>query len=415
MNDTQQTIYVYENWTNDDPILIGKLYVQYVRGEEIFSFEYLSEWLQRTRTPTLDPDLEFFAGKQYLLNEKKQFGIFMDSEPDRWGRTLLKRKENILAQKEGRTPRNLHEADFLLGVDDLTRMGALRFKLDENGPFLSENDSLSVPSIKRLREIENVSLKYESEDNNINDEWLDILLAPGSSLGGARPKANVIDQDGSLWIAKFPSKHDEYDVGAWEYVAHELARLCGLNVPEARLQKFSNKGSTIIIKRFDRNGRRRIHFASAMTLLGKGDGDSSESSYVDLANFIKGYGTFAKEDLNELWKRIVFSMLIKNTDDHLRNHGFLLEKNGWRLSPMYDVNPTPNGSYLSLNVIGNLNKIDLNLPLAFAKYFEISDNKAKEFIRDSKSIILENWLRLAKENGISKSSIDYMRNAFENN
>lgn len=409
MENKQRTIYVYENWTGIKPNQIGILYVQYVRGEEIFSFEYSTEFLKNNKYNFLDPDLEFFEGKQYLSSNKNQFGIFMDSEPDRWGRTLLKRKENEIAKKEGRLPRKLYEADYLLGVDDYTRMGGLRFA--EWGPFLTGKDKLSVPPLKRLRELENASLKYE-DDSSIDDEWLNILLSPGSSLGGARPKANIIDLDGSLWIAKFPSKHDEYDMGAWEFVVHELAKLCGLNVPEAKLYKFSKYGSTFLCKRFDREKERRIHFSSAMTLLGKTDGESSQSSYVELGDFIKAYGSNSSDDLHEIWKRIVFSMLVKNTDDHLRNHGFLLGEKGWRLSPMYDVNINPEGSYLSLNVINESNEIDLNLALSVTDYFDISKKEGSSFIETSKEIITSNWKKLAKENGISNSSIDLMEHVF---
>lgn len=413
MKNYQLTIYVYAD-LEDSPVMIGRLYVQHSRGEEVFSFEYLPEWLESNTYLQIDPDLSLFQGKQYLSNGKKQFGVFMDSKPDRWGRTLLKRKENNLASKENRQPRKLYETDYLLGVDDLTRMGALRFKLDENGPFLASESAQSVPPIKRLRELESASLKYE-DDSIKDDEWLNILLSPGSSLGGARPKANVLDVDSSLWIAKFPSKSDEYDVGAWEYVTHELAKLCGLNVPEAKLYKFSTYGSTFLCKRFDRNKNKRIHFASAMTLLGKNDGESNETSYVDLADFIKSYGSNIHNDLIELWKRMAFSMLIKNTDDHLRNHGFLLEKNGWRLSPIYDINPNPYGEYLSLNVVDDVNKIDLNLAISVAKYFDMSETDAKEWISKSTNVISENWIKLAKENKISSSSIEYMKHAFINN
>lgn len=411
MANQEKTIYVYENWTDLVPKQIGKLCVRCVRGEEIFSFEFLPEFLKSTKRFLLDPDLEFYEGKQFLPNEKKQFGIFMDSEPDRWGRTLLKKKENIVASKEDRPINKLYETDFLLGVDDFTRIGALRFKTSQDGQFLAENDGIRIPPMKRLRELEAASLQYE-KNISFYDRWIDILLTPGSSLGGARPKANVLDVDGSLWIAKFPSNHDEYDVGAWEHVVHELARLCGINVPEAKLQKFSQNGSTFISKRFDRDGLRRIHFASAMTMLNKDDGESSETSYVELAEFIRGYGSKANDDLIELWKRMVFSMLVKNSDDHLRNHGFLLNENGWRLSPMYDVNPNPSGRYLSLNVIDNSNQFDLDLALSVVKYFNISKDDGLTFIKFAKSIIEENWIKLAKKDGISDSSIKFMENAF---
>ena len=411
MEAAQKTIFVYDDWSSDEPCLMGKLCVQRVRGEEVFSFEYEERWLHEQPRNILDPDLELYSGKQYLLNGKTQFGIFMDSEPDRWGRTLLKRRESVLASKEGRKPNALSEVDFLLGVDDLTRVGAIRFKETTDGPFLAPSNKLSVPPMKRLRELETASLKYE-EGEGAGEEWLEILLAPGSSLGGARPKANVLDTDGSLWIAKFPSKHDEYDAGAWEFVVHELAKMCGLDVPEARLRKFSDSGSTFLIKRFDRDGTRRIHFASAMTMLGKQDGESSEASYADIADFLRVHGARPKEDIRELWKRVVFSVLVKNTDDHLRNHGFLLRKDGWCLSPMYDVNPNPYGSHLSLGILGDECCLSADYLIAVSSRFLVAADEARLFVETARGIISENWVKLAKSNGVSDRSIEYMENAF---
>ena len=411
MENVQKTVYVYDDWSSSAPRLMGKLCAQRVRGEEVFSFEYDESWLREQPRIILDPDLRLYAGKQYLLDGKRQFGIFLDSEPDRWGRTLLKRREENLANKENRKPKSLSEIDFLLGVDDSTRVGAIRFKESPDGLFLAPSSEFSVPPMKRLRELETASLKYE-EGDVADEEWMNILLAPGSSLGGARPKANVLDEEGNLWIAKFPSKHDVYDAGAWEFVAHELAKMCGLNVPEARLCKFSNQGSTFLVKRFDRDGEGRIHFSSAMTMLGKQDGESSEASYADIATFLRANGARPKQDVQELWKRVVFSVLIKNTDDHLRNHGFLLSELGWNLSPMYDVNPDPYGNHLSLGILGDECSLNADYLVAVSSGFLMRLDEAASFVEKAREIISANWIKLAKQNGISDVSIAHMKNAF---
>ncbi|MCM1193439.1 MAG: HipA domain-containing protein [Butyrivibrio sp.] len=241
------------------------------------------------------------------------------------------------------------------------------------------------------------------------------MLAPGSSLGGARPKATVQDEKGNLWIAKFPSKHDEVNIGAWEKAVHDLAKLCGLNVPEARLETFSKAGSTFLVKRFDRDGNKRIHFASAMTLLGKTDGASGEEScgYLDIASFIRQNGAAPEQDLKELWKRIVFNMAVSNTDDHLRNHGFILTKTGWRLSPLYDVNPVPYGDTLSLNVNMDDNSISMELAVSVAKYFNIKEEEADRVINEIKLTVKDNWEKAAGRCGLSRSSCEYMKSAFE--
>ncbi|MBE6650096.1 MAG: type II toxin-antitoxin system HipA family toxin, partial [Ruminococcaceae bacterium] len=284
----QKTIYVYESFNSDESNLMGRLYVGEGKGSDSFSFEFDANWLvQYDRSCIIDPELQFYSGRQYPVN-KSIFGIFADSSPDRWGRVLMQRRERIYADKEGRKPRKLTDGDYLLGVYDETRMGAIRFKEDENGAFLSDDKETAAPPWATLRTLEEASRNFENEENLLNEKWLNQLLKPGSSLGGARPKATIQDTNGELWIAKFPSKNDEFNTGAWEKVAHDLAKLCSLNVPESKLETFSKLGSTFIVKRFDRDGDKRIHFASAMTMLGKTDGASSSdgSSYLDIAGFI---------------------------------------------------------------------------------------------------------------------------------
>lgn len=410
----QKTIYVYENFNSDEPDLMGRLYIEAGRGTENFSFEFEKEWLSKTNLKyVIDPDLQMYSGRQYPIG-KDIFGIFADSSPDRWGRVLMQRRERIYAEKEGRKPRKLTAGDYLLGVYDETRMGAIRFKDDENGAFLSDDKETAAPPWATLRTLEEASRNFENEENALNEKWLNQLLKPGSSLGGARPKATIQDTDGNLWIAKFPSKNDEFNTGAWEKVAHDLARLCALDVPESKVETFSKLGSTFLVKRFDRDGERRIHFASAMTMLGKTDGASSSdgSSYLDIVSFLKSYGSSPRKDLKELWMRIVFSMAISNTDDHLRNHGFILDDVGWRLSPLYDVNPTPYGEELALNVNSDDNSISIPLAIESAHYFGLSIEEATKEADNITKTVRENWERLAVKYGLSRGAIEYMRPAF---
>ena len=411
----QKKIYVYENWSATWPNKIGTLYVDVSKGKETFSFEYDSEWLKNSSFAfILDPDLAMYNGRQFAPLDKAMFGIFSDSCPDRWGRVLMKRREAAVAKREERKPRELRESDFLLGVYDESRMGALRFSLDENGPFLSDDKDMATPPWANLRTLEEASRAFEQDENALDEKWLRQLIGPGSSLGGARPKATVEDVDGSLWIAKFPSKHDEVDSGAWEMVAHDLAELCSLNVPPAKLEKFSKLGSTFLVKRFDRDNGKRIHFASAMTMLGKADGDSAAdgTSYLDLVSFIKSNGGAPEKDLKELWRRIVFNMAVSNTDDHLRNHGFILTPNGWCLSPLYDVNPVPYGDELSLNVSEEDPSISVELAVETSEYYGFSKNEAEKEAQNILAVVKDNWEKLAVKYGIGRSNMEYMRPAF---
>ncbi|MEE3428859.1 MAG: type II toxin-antitoxin system HipA family toxin [Ruminococcus sp.] len=412
---SEKIIYVYENWTKAEPNMIGKLYVSSEKGKEHYSFEYDEKWLTESYfSSILDPELSFYKGRQYPIS-KNTFGLFSDSAPDRWGRMLIDRRERFLAQEEGRKPRKLYESDYLIGVYDETRMGAIRFKLDKDGDFLSNDRETAAPPWTSLRTLEEASREFENEDNLMTKNWLNQLIRPGSSLGGARPKAGVIDTNGSLWIAKFPSRNDDIDVGAWEKVVHDLARLCFLDVPESKLEKFSNLGSTFLVKRFDRIGSRRIHFASAMTMLNKVDGASSDDgvSYLDILSFIKSNGSSPKKDVVELWKRIVFNMAVSNTDDHLRNHGFILSASGWRLSPLYDVNPVPYGDCLSLNVDENDSTISLELVLDTAEYYGLKRNEAERIAFDILNTVKNKWEKIAVKYGINRAAIEYMRPAFE--
>ena len=307
------------------------------------------------------------------------------------------------------------ESDFLLGVYDSHRMGALRFKLDDNGPFLNDNKQMAAPPWTSLRELEHASLKFE-EDNTDDPEylkWIALLIAPGSSLGGARPKASVVDANNNLWIAKFPSRNDDKDTAAWEMVTNQLAITAGLNVAQGKLLQFNNKYHTYLTKRFDRaTSGERIHFASAMTLLGYIDGeDSSGASYLELMEFIIRHGAAVEKDLEELWRRIVFSICVKNTDDHLRNHGFLLTDKGWLLSPAYDINPNEYGKGLNLNITYTDNSLDLNLAMEVAGYFRLSDDKASKIIQEI-SAVVKDWKKVAAAYKIYNAEQERMSAAF---
>jgi serine/threonine-protein kinase HipA len=409
----EKTIYVYADFLSFQNELIGKLYASETKGREFYSFEYDPKWLLHEGT-FLDPDLQLYRGRQYVSDDKNIFGLFADSCPDRWGRLLMKRKEAIRARKMNEKPKKLLESDFLMGVYDESRMGGIRFKTDIDGEFLSNDSDFATPPWTSLRELEAASVAFENDDSALEEKWLRQLLAPGSSLGGARPKASVLAPDNSLWIAKFPSKHDEQDIGAWEMVVHDLAIMSGLNVPEAKLERFSKLGSTFLVKRFDRNGNKRIHFSSAMTMLGKKDGADavSGSSYLEIASFLKANGASPKKDLLELWKRIVFSMAVSNTDDHFRNHGFILGEEGWSLSPLYDVNPDIYGENLSLNVDEYDSSIDFDLVISASPYYEVSEKQAEQMVSEIKNIVRDNWRKVAKKYALSRGEIEKMEPAF---
>lgn len=385
----EKVIYVYFNKDEND-ILMGKLYLENLRGKEIYSFEYDEKYLSdKNNNIYLDPEIKFYSGRQWkTINQvNSSFGLFLDSAPDRWGRLLLKRKENENAKLENRIPKTLYDSDYLLGVSDFTRMGAIRFKVDLDG-FFVDNSVNAIPPIAKLRELESASIAFENEE--IKEKY-EILLDPGSSLGGARPKANVIDENGNIYIAKFPSKNDEYDVGKLEKKVYDLAKLCGLNVVDSKLYSFSKCGSTFLVKRFDREKSKRIHFESAMTLLGKNDGDDG-TSYLELVSFIKSFGINIKENLHELFKRIAFNILVKNTDDHLRNHGFLLKDGKWVLSPLYDVNYNKDGKYLQLLIDENDSSLDTDILIDTAKYYELSKDDGNKIVKEFKKIIEESKL-----------------------
>lgn len=395
---------------------MGILKADQVRGKEIFSFSYLPEWLASDQIFLLDPDLGLYTGPQYLREEKANFGLFTDSSPDRWGRVLMERREAYHARQEGRRSNALQESDFLLGVHDLYRMGALRFKLHPEGPFLDDNQAMAAPPMTSLRSLEEASLELERDDaaeNPAFTQWLNLLMSPGSSLGGARPKASIVDPTGHLWIAKFPSRRDDRNVGGWEVVVNTLAVKAGINIAESTARRFTQEHHTFLTKRFDRKDGQRIHFASAMTLLGQADGADAAAniSYLYLAEFIMRHGARPDADLEELWRRIVFYISVSNTDDHLRNHGLLLTPKGWILSPAYDVNPVPNATGLTLNISEHSNELHLDLAREVAASFRVQEQKREQIIEQVSQSVSQ-WRKVASNMKIPRGEQEMMARCF---
>ncbi len=414
----QKAIQVCAHWQGmAEPIVMGTLYAVPARGKEVFSFEYHPVWLKSSFAQMLDPDLGLFAGPQYARDGHDNFGIFLDSSPDRWGRVLMQRREAQRAKTEGRAAHPLMESDYLLGVYDGHRMGALRFRLSENENFLDDRADMAALPWTKLRDLEYASLQLEHENAESHSdymEWLRMLVAPGGSLGGARPKASVQDESGHAWIAKFPSRRDEINVGKWEYLVNQLAQAAGIETAQSDIRHFSGEYDTFLTRRFDRTeGGERVHFASAMTLLGKKDGDGGDTgvSYLGLADFLMKNGAQVNKDMEQLWRRIVFYICVSNTDDHLRNHGFLLQERGWVLSPAYDMNPVATGSGLSLNISRDDNSQSLDLARSVAPVFRVSDERAEEIIGDVVRAV-RNWLELAQRIKLPAREIGIMKNAF---
>ncbi len=407
-------IFVYADWIGlSEPTLIGILSAQQAKSRKAFSFAYDKSWIQSDAQRLLDPDIQWFTGAQHPAG-KENFGVFMDSMPDTWGRKLMLRRAALQAAAESKPALSLYDIDFLLGVFDETRMGALRFKLKPDGPFLDNNPSLPTPPWSTIRELQYAAAAVESDKESAEiAKYMAILIAPGSSLGGARPKANILDDDGAFWIAKFPARADITDKAAWEYLAYKLAVQVGINMSECRLQQISGPYQTFFTKRFDRQGRERIHFASAMTMTGNNEDllKDNPASYLDIALFIQTYGCKITEDLRQLWRRIVFNIAISNTDDHLRNHGFILTDNGWRLSPAYDINPSTYKSGLQISIDTDNNALDFELAKSVGAYFQLSSDEMNVIISEVFEAV-KNWKSIAAEIGIARNEIEQMSAAF---
>ncbi len=405
-----EKLYVYADfdWL-DGPELIGELGYESLRGSDSYSFVYDTAWLQRYGQIQLSADIYNYPGQQYTQNGRDIFGCFSDALPDRWGRTLLYRREQISALEEKRTVRRLSSYDFLTGVDDATRMGAFRFSRERGGAFINSSQSLRVPPLTDIGTLLAASQEFErSEEANILPEkkWVQQLVHPGTSLGGARPKAAVTDKEGTLYVAKFPSRKDDYDVALWEHLCHELARKAGIRAAETRVVATSGKYHTLLSKRFDRLNGKRVHFASAMTMLGLDDGCNAQSGngYIDIADFILQNCCNVQENLHELFRRAAFNISMRNTDDHFRNHGFLLSKQGWNLSPAYDMNPTLN-DHQGILINSTTNVSDLGVLLNSAEEYMIAPNDAQRIIEKVQTAAKQ-WKSLAVRLGIAKREIE---------
>jgi serine/threonine-protein kinase HipA len=390
--------------------LIGELSFESIRGSESYGFQYSSDWLKKHSDLLLGDDINNYPGMQYTMPGKDIFGCFADALPDRWGRMLLNRREQILAKEEKRPVRKLSSFDHLMGIDDFSRMGGFRFKTDPNGGFINRDAALQIPPLTSLRALLQASMEVElSEEKNELPlkKWINQLIQPGSSLGGARPKASIIDENRKLFIAKFPSRNDDYDVGLWEHFAHLLARKAGINAAVTNVVPGGEKYHTLLSERFDRTPEgKRIHFASAMTMLGRSDGDNHTNGYgyLDIVDFILRGCTRVDDNLRELYRRVAFNICIGNTDDHFRNHGFLLVAKGWTLSPAYDINPTLN-EYQSLLISSASNESSLEVLLEACGEYMLDRKQASGIIQEVVAAV-KNWKALAVKLQVPKPEMD---------
>lgn len=383
----------------DKPELVGELCYEKLRGSESYAFRFDDNWLKFHAGIKLSEDINNYPGLQYTQPGNDIFGCFSDALPDRWGRTLLKRREQIQASEEKRAVRNLSSFDYLMGIDDFSRMGGFRLKRELDGDFINVSPSLKIPPLTELRQLVLASQEVEkSEENDMLPEkkWIAQLIQPGTSLGGARPKAGVLDDRGNLCIAKFPSRKDDYDTGLWEHFSHLLARKAGIYAAQTKVLGGLGKYHTLLSKRFDRTDEgKRIHFASSMSLIGLRDGDNAQGGYgyLNIVDFILQSCCDVEKNLQELYRRVAFNICIGNSDDHFRNHGFLLTPRGWTLSPAYDMNPTLN-EYQSLLINESSNKADIRTLQESCESYMIKKEVAENIIRQVQAAVA-GWENLA--------------------
>lgn len=391
--------------------LVGKLWCHIRKGRESASFEYDKNWLMHPESFALEPALSLTQGTFHTQVDQNLFGAIGDSAPDRWGRVLMRRANSQIALSKRETPRTLREIDYLLGVNDEARQGALRFSENPSGPFLTSKEKTSIPPLIELPKLFSATERFLEDEESAQD--LKLLLAPGSSLGGARPKASVRDKDGNLAIAKFPKKDDEFNVVAWEAVALELARNAKIRVPAWRLEYILER-PVIIISRFDRENHNRIPFLSAMSMLGAKDNE--QHSYLEIAYALAQYGAHPNADMAELWRRMVFNILISNTDDHLRNHGFVyVRQEGWKLSPSYDLNPTPidiKPRILTTAINFEDSTASLELALSVMGDFRISTEQSRTIVQEVSKAVMQ-WKAVARRFNLGENEIKRMASAFE--
>ena len=436
-----KTLYVYADfdWL-DEPMQVGELGYESLRGSDSYSFKYDNDWLRLYGSLFLSADINNYPGQQYTQPDRDIFGCFSDALPDRWGRLLLNRREQILATEEKRPVRKLSSFDYLMGIDDYSRMGGFRFKepmeqrepssslewpsrdrgrrsQKQDGEFINCEKSLRIPPLTDIRALVAASMEIEkSEEQNQLPEkkWLLQLVHPGTSLGGARPKASVMNDEGLLCVAKFPSMNDDYDVGLWEHLSHLLAKEAGVIAAETSVIETGKKYHALLSKRFDRTveGRRK-HFASAMTLLGLTDGCDAKSGngYLDILDFILQNCCDVEQNLRQLYRRVAFNIAIGNSDDHFRNHGFLLTPRGWTLSPAYDMNPTLN-EYQALLINSTTNHADLQVLLDSSEEYMIGKDEAVYIIEEVKAGV-KHWKSIATRLGIAKREMDVFEQVFQ--
>lgn len=406
------------NWL-DKPELVGELCYEKLRGSDSYAFQYDEHWLKGHAEVKLSEDINNYPGMQYTQPGQDVFGCFSDALPDRWGRTMLKRREQILASEEKRAVRSLSSFDYLMGIDDFSRMGGFRFKKELEGEFINVSASLKIPPLTELKDLLHASREIEkSEEANVLPEkkWIAQLIQPGSSLGGARPKASVLDEKGNLCIAKFPSRKDDYDAGLWEHFSHLLAQKAGIEVAQTKVLGGLGKYHTFLSRRFDRKDEaKRVHFASSMSLLGLKDGDNAQGGYgyLDMVDFILQGCCDVEQNLQELYRRVAFNMCIGNSDDHFRNHGFLLTQKGWTLSPAYDMNPTLN-EYQSLLVNESSNKADISVLLDSCESYLIKKEIAANIIQEVQTAV-SGWESLAVQLQIPVREMTLFKDRFKLN
>lgn len=403
----------------DKPELVGELCYEKLRGSDSYAFQYDEHWLKGHAEVKLSEDINNYPGMQYTQPGQDVFGCFSDALPDRWGRTMLKRREQILASEEKRAVRSLSSFDYLMGIDDFSRMGGFRFKKEMEGEFINVSASLKIPPLTELKDLLHASREIEkSEEANVLPEkkWIAQLIQPGSSLGGARPKASVLDEKGNLCIAKFPSRKDDYDAGLWEHFSHLLAQKAGIEVAQTKVLGGLGKYHTFLSGRFDRKDEaKRVHFASSMSLLGLKDGDNAQGGYgyLDMVDFILQGCCDVEQNLQELYRRVAFNMCIGNSDDHFRNHGFLLTQKGWTLSPAYDMNPTLN-EYQSLLVNESSNKADISVLLDSCESYLIKKEIAANIIQEVQTAV-SGWESLAVQLQIPVREMTLFKDRFKLN
>lgn len=396
---------------------IGQLKYENLRGGDVYSFEYANDWLQKHPDILLSKDLMPYTGIQYNQTGKGIFGCFADALPDRWGKKLIELRTNQILKSNGQSKRRLSDWDYLKGVEDVLRMGAFRFKDSLSGKFLNTADTYQIPPVLSLNELLEASKEIEKSDSKHEEpeeRWIERLFQPGSSVGGARPKACVTDKE-ILYIAKFPSIKDEINISKWEFFAHQMAKECGINTAQTKLVSTNSEHDILLSKRFDRtNEGKRVHMASSLTLLGLTDGAGAQTGngYLDIVDFIVTHGSNVEKSLEELYRRVAFNICIGNTDDHFRNHSFLLTKKGWELAPAYDMNPTLNRHQaLLIDEQNNESKLDV-LYEAHQSYM-LDEHTAWGIIKDV-TRNMRYWEATALRSGLSRKELNEFAERIEN-